>query len=86
MAERSLLPYLLISPSTDAESTWPPVYLSESPTCLGRPEEDAAGPAYIDLRFDAVSRQHARFWREQGGYVLENWHGRYGIGLFEREL
>ncbi len=86
MADQSPLPYLLISLSADSENTWPPAYLSESPTCLGRPEEGAAGPAYIDLRLESVSRQHARIWREEGGYVLENWHGRYGIGLFEREL
>lgn len=86
MADQTRQPYLLISTSADAADTWPATPLSASPTCLGRPEPAAAGPAYIDLRLDSVSREHARIWREDGGYVLENWRGRYGIGLFEREL
>jgi DNA-binding winged helix-turn-helix (wHTH) protein len=86
MSELSKQPYLLISASADAENTWPAVPLSENPTCLGRPEADAAGPGFVDLRLDSISREHARIWREGEGYVLENWRGRYGIGLFEREL
>jgi DNA-binding winged helix-turn-helix (wHTH) protein len=86
MSDARERPHLLISPSTDAETTWPAVPLVASPTCLGRPEPDAVGPAFIDLRLGSVSREHARIWREGGDYVLENWHGRYGVGLFEREL
>lgn len=86
MSDDSQLAYLLISPSTDPESTWVPVYLNANPTCLGRPEPDAVGENYIDLRLDSVSREHARIWREASSYTLENWRGRYGIGLFEREL
>lgn len=86
MTEPRQQPILLISPSADPESTWPAVPLLSSPTCLGRPEAADVGPGYIDLRLDSVSRQHARIWHEGSGYVLENWQGRYGIGLFEREL
>jgi DNA-binding winged helix-turn-helix (wHTH) protein len=86
MTELNQQPYLLISLSSDAENTWPAAPLVANPTCLGRPEPDAIGPGYLDLRLESVSREHARIWREGESYLLENWHGRYGIGLFEREL
>lgn len=86
MSDAEQQPFLLISLSADPENTWPAVPLLANPTCLGRPEVEAVGPGYIDLRLDSVSREHARIWREDSGYVLENWRGRYGIGLFEREL
>ncbi|GAB4445544.1 MAG: hypothetical protein OHK0015_47980 [Chloroflexi bacterium OHK40] len=86
MREPRQQPFLLISLSTDAENTWPAAPIGASPICLGRPEAHAAGPDFIDLRLESVSREHARIWREEHGYVLENWNGRYGIGLFEREL
>lgn len=86
MTEQTKQPFLLVSLSSDADNTWPPFFLSTSPTCLGRPEPEQAGPTYLDLKLDSVSREHARIWCEADGYVLENWRGRYGIGLFEREL
>jgi DNA-binding winged helix-turn-helix (wHTH) protein len=79
-------PYLLVSLSTDPDTTWEPVSLHANPTCLGRPDSSDAGPGYIDLPLDSVSRRHARIWQDGDGYVLENWQGRYGIGLFERDL
>lgn len=86
MTDQTRQPYLLISLSDESADTWPAAPLSVSPTCLGRPEPADAGPGFIDLRLASVSREHARIWREGDGYVLENWRGRYGVGLFEREL
>jgi DNA-binding winged helix-turn-helix (wHTH) protein len=86
MTNETNQPYLLISHSSDPDNTQPPVLLSVPVICLGRPEPKQVGPAYLDLKLDSVSRQHARIHRDESGYTLENWHGRYGIGLFEREL
>jgi DNA-binding winged helix-turn-helix (wHTH) protein len=80
-------PHLLLSLSSDLETTWTSAALTANPTRLGRPDPPDAGPDYIDLPLDAVSRRHARIWQEaEDTYVLENWQGRYGIGLFERDL
>jgi DNA-binding winged helix-turn-helix (wHTH) protein len=84
--EANAVPYLLLSLSTEPEQTWEPVYLNTNPLCLGRPEEQQTGTGFVDLRLSSVSREHARIWQEDGVYSLENWHGRYGIGLFERDL
>jgi DNA-binding winged helix-turn-helix (wHTH) protein len=86
MTKQHNQPYLLMSLSSDPDNTWSPLYVAASPLCLGRPELDQIGPDYIDLSLDSVSRQHARIWRDDSTYTLENWQDRYGIGLFEREL
>jgi DNA-binding winged helix-turn-helix (wHTH) protein len=79
------LPYLLISLSTEPENTWPRHYLTEEVTCLGRPERDEAA-GVIDLTLDWISRRHARIIGRGGEFVLENWHGTNGIGIYERSL
>ena len=79
-------PYLLITLSTEPDQTWARHYLTAPATLLGRPEPEEAGPAAIDLQLDWVSRQHARIFQEGEGYVLENWRGTNGIGLYERTL
>lgn len=86
MTDHNSLPYLLISLSTDPDTTWAPIYLAEDQTCLGRPESDQVGAGHIDLDLDSVSRQHALIRRDGTTYTLENMRGRYGIGLFEIEL
>jgi DNA-binding winged helix-turn-helix (wHTH) protein len=86
MADSGNLPYLLISLSTEPENTWPRHYLAEEITCLGRPEDDQAAPGTIDLKLDWVSRRHARIIRRGGEYILENWQGTNGIGIYERSL
>jgi DNA-binding winged helix-turn-helix (wHTH) protein len=58
-------------------------------TCLGRltpqqVEPSEAGTLQLDL--PTVSVRHARILRTEAGYVLQNWQGRYGVGLYEREL
>src|SRR5262245_55187240 len=79
------LPYLLISLSDDPDSTWRRP-INADVTCLGRPESDAAELDTIDLRTDWASRKHARIVRQGADYVLENWQGRNGIGVYERSL
>jgi hypothetical protein len=54
----------LLSLSTDPDITWEPVFLGTNPTCLGRPDPSDAGPGYLDLPLDSVSRRHARIWQE----------------------
>ncbi|MFL5807575.1 MAG: winged helix-turn-helix domain-containing protein [Roseiflexaceae bacterium] len=80
------LPYLLVSLSTEPDNTWPRQYLAAEVTCLGRPEHDQADTGTIDLKLDWVSRRHARIIRRSGEYILENWHGTNGIGVYERSL
>jgi hypothetical protein len=78
--------YLLISASGGTGDSWTPAPLTADIVCLGRPEADEAGPAYIDLDLLAVSRRHARILRGPEGYTLENWQGAYGVGVYERRL
>jgi DNA-binding winged helix-turn-helix (wHTH) protein len=86
-SEHAQHPHLLFSLSTDPETTWTSAALTANPIRLGRPDPSDAGPDYLDLPLDSVSRRHARIWHEADDiYVLENWQGRYGIGLFERDL
>jgi len=63
--------------------------LGTAVTCLGRLtpaqiEPPDAGHLHLDL--PTISLRHARIIRTDAGYVLQNWQGRYGIGLYEREL
>jgi DNA-binding winged helix-turn-helix (wHTH) protein len=85
MSSPANLPYLLISLSTEPESTWRHL-LAGAVTCLGRPESDQAEPDTIDLRTDWASRRHARILRQGADYILENWQGKNGIGVYERCL
>src|SRR4029453_2238966 len=58
-------------------------------TCLGRlmPGPAASADAWqLQLNLPTTSMQHPRIVRTEAGYVLQNWQGRYGIGLYEREL
>ena len=85
MTDQSSMPYLLISLSDEPDSTWRRPIAADI-TCLGRPEADAGEPDTIDLRTDWASRKHARIVRRGSEYVLENWQGRSGIGVYERTL
>lgn len=63
--------------------------LRDAVTCLGRLTPDQVEPpdaGYLYLGLPTVSVRHARIVRTDAGYVLYNWQGRYGIGLYEREL
>jgi DNA-binding winged helix-turn-helix (wHTH) protein len=80
------IPYLLISLSTEPESTWPRCYLTDEITYLGRPEYDETDSATIDLKLDWISRKHARIVRQGTTYILENQRGTNGIGVYERSL
>ncbi|MEM8535298.1 MAG: winged helix-turn-helix domain-containing protein [Chloroflexota bacterium] len=77
---------LLIAMSTEPESNPTTIYLSETCTQLGRPESHQVGVDFIDLDLPSVSRHHAQVVRQNDTYTLENIRGRYGIGLFEKEL
>lgn len=82
------LPYLLCRAPTDPDSTTS-FSLRDDVTCLGRlePHEvEPPGAGYMQLLFPSVSTRHARIIRTDQGYVLYNWQGRHGIGLYEREL
>ena len=83
MTQQSSFPYLLISLADEAESTWRHAITADV-TCLGRPEPGE--PDTIDLRTDWASRRHARILHQGAGYILENWQGRNGIGVYERCL
>ena len=85
MTNQSSFPYILISLSDEAESTWRHA-ITANVTCLGRPEADANTPETIDLHTDWASRKHARILRQGADYILENWQGRNGIGIYERCL
>lgn len=50
------------------------------------PDSPEAASSFVDLDLPSISRRHARITRQQNGYVLENWEGKYGIGVYERRL
>lgn len=57
--------------------------------CLGRLTLDQVEPpdaGHLQLDLPTISVRHARIINTDAGYVLQNWQGRYGIGLYEREL
>jgi hypothetical protein len=85
MSNPNSLPYLLISLAVEPDSTLRHAITADV-TCLGRPETDAGEPDTIDLRTDWASRKHARIIRQGAEYVLENWQGKNGIGVYERCL
>jgi DNA-binding winged helix-turn-helix (wHTH) protein len=85
MSDPNSRPYLLISLAAEPDSTWRHAITADV-TCLGRPETDAGEPNTIDLRTDWASRKHARIIRQGAEYVLENWQGKNGIGVYERCL
>ena len=85
MTNQSSFPYILISLADEADSTWRHAITADV-TCLGRPEADASAAETIDLRTDWASRKHARILRQGADYILENWQGRNGIGIYERCL
>ena len=63
--------------------------LQTTVTCLGRLRSQQLEPPHAGhLRLDlpTVSLRHARICCIGGQYELQNWHGRYGIGLYEQEL
>jgi DNA-binding winged helix-turn-helix (wHTH) protein len=63
--------------------------LHSTATCLGRLTTQQAEPphaGHLHLDLPTVSVRHAKIVRTDSGYMLENWQGRYGIGLYEREL
>lgn len=79
---------LLYSTSTDRDAT-ALFSLNEAVTCIGRLERDQVEPqeaGHLKLELPTVSVRHAKIVRTDSGYRLENWQGRYGIGLYEREL
>src|SRR5512145_1167182 len=87
MANESL-PCLLYTQPGDPDSTLV-FQLGNSHTCLGRLRKEQAEPHGADvlqLNLPTISACHARIIRTDGGYVLENWQGRHGIGIYEREL
>lgn len=86
MSSSEPTPYLLISLSSEPEQTSARHYLTHEVTLLGRPEPEEAGPASIDLPIDWISRRHARIVRRPEGWLLENWNGSNGIGVYERTL
>lgn len=82
------LPCLLYRTSTDLDTTVT-IPLNEAVICLGRLERDQVEPpeaGHLKLDLPTVSVRHAKIVRTESGYRLENWQGRYGIGLYEREL
>lgn len=79
------LAYLLLSSSL-APSTTTRIDLSAAVTYLGRPEPQDAGPNYIDLKLENISRRHAQILRQGQTYVLKNLRGRGKIRIYERSL
>src|SRR5919206_1600867 len=82
------LPCLLYRTPTDLDTTIV-VPLHQEVTCLGRLEPDQVEPpeaGHLKLDIPTASVRHAKIVRTDSGYRLENWQGRYGIGLYEREL
>ena len=77
---------LYFSLSTAADETRPPLFFTDEVIYIGRPGEQEAGPTFIDLELPSVSRHHARISRQGTTYILENWEGKYGIGVYERRL
>ena len=90
MNPESHLPFLLISASSDPDTTCSPFYLTEEVTCLGRPRAREHGSGFIDLELIAenkwVSREHAQIIRDGPKYVLKNWKGLWNIRMYEQEL
>jgi DNA-binding winged helix-turn-helix (wHTH) protein len=82
-------PCLIYSYPDDLDTTYL-AQLRDSITCIGRlgPEQvEPAGAGLVQLNGPpTVSLCHARIVQSEEGYRLENWAGRYGIGLYEREL
>ncbi len=77
---------LYISLSTAADDTRPPLFFTDEVIYLGRPSAEEAAPNFIDLELRSVSRHHACIRREGPAYILENWEGKYGIGVYEQRL
>lgn len=77
---------LYTSLSTDEDDTHPPIFFTSGTIYLGRPSSQEAGPDFVDLNLLSVSRHHARIVRQGTDYVLENWEGAYGIGIYEQRL
>ena len=86
MVERVNIACLYISSSTTEDETRPPLFFTDEEIYLGRPSREEAGPTFIDLELPSVSRHHARIFRQETTYILENWEGKYGIGVYERRL
>lgn len=82
------LPCLLYTFPHDPNTTHK--FILRAPTtCLGRLTPEQAEPleaGYLFLNVPTVSNRHARILQTDAGYVLENWQGRNGVGLYEREL
>jgi DNA-binding winged helix-turn-helix (wHTH) protein len=82
-------PCLLYSYPDDPDNTHL-VVLREAVTCIGRlgPERlDPPEAGLVQLHGPpTVSLCHAKIIRSAAGFQLQNWEGRYGIGLYEREL
>src|SRR5438045_3902543 len=82
------LPCLLYHMPHDPHTTLKLV-LHTTVTCLGRLTSQQVEPpdaGHLRLDLPTVSRRHARILCIDGEYELQNWHGRYGIGLYEQEL
>ncbi len=82
------LPYIIYSEPSDPDTTHRQE-LKTDITCIGRLSADKVDPptaGHIQLKLATVSQKHAKIIRTDSGYELHNWKGRYGIGLYEREL
>ena len=77
--------YILICSSTEPDAMREPIYLSIPETCIGRPETGETMP-FIDLKELFVSRKHAIIRIRENAYVLQNWEGRFDIGLYTTVL
>ena len=77
---------LYVSLSTTEDETSPPIFFTDEVVYLGRPNPQEVAPNFIDLDLRSVSRHHARIFREGTTYVLENWEGKFGIGVYEQRL
>lgn len=82
------LPCLLYTFPHDPDTTHK--FILRAPiTCLGRLTPEQAKPLeaeYLYLDVPTISVRHARILHVDAGYVLENWQGRNGVGLYEREI
>ena len=72
--------------STTEDETSPPLFFTDEVIHLGRPSADEAAPHFVDLDLRSVSRRHARIVRKDGTYILENWEGKFGVGIYEHRL
>lgn len=77
---------LYLSLSTTEDETWSPLFFTDEVICLGRPGPDEQAPNFVDLELRSISRHHARIFREGSTYMLENWEGKFGIGIYEHRL